>query len=269
MKDILDLDIFSQNILTYGAPGTYKSRAVIGYTEKYPGKILFVQTEPGMCSPMSDPAFRSSAIVKRPDSYDDVKILKYGVESWVNKTVNPQAKKFGLKEVDLSEVNLFVLDSITHLGEIVKQHVMKVNPPKNPHGIPEMKQWMMMAELIRQICQGIENSPLRCYLTGQHDLREEPASGGEEGAAIFLPDVPTKQRFRIMYDVDWVFYSFMMNGTPKIRTEHGTNSYAKSRGILLPKIMDFNLADMFGLIEDELAKQDKAFEIYQKDHPDA
>ena len=176
------------------------------------------------------------------------------------------AAKAGEKEVDFSKIDLFVLDSITHLGELVKKEVMTKYPPTNKMGIPERQQWMMMGELIRQIMQGIENSEVRCYITGQQDLREEPAAGKGEGVALFLPDVQTKQRMRIMYDVDWMFYSFIMNGKPKVRTKHTNSTYSKTRGIELDAVLDFDLAAMFNLIVAKLQKNEEEFQQYLKEH---
>lgn len=218
------------NLVVYGPPGSGKSYAITTFRH---GKILVLQTEPGMISALQDDDFKArvdsgEVVVLRVESWKDIDDVRFGLATWVEKHVA------GFKP------DLVVVDSISWVADYAKDWVLRSYPPKNVMKVPELQQWMMIAELMRQFIQAVVRSECAVYFVAQADMREV----GEPGAAttMWVPGIPGKYATKIGHDVDVVFFSRRReDGTFVLDTFQSASRVAKVRGFDPARTIPFDL----------------------------
>lgn len=255
-RSIKTLDISSFNVLVYGKAGTGKSYAPV----TFPGKILLLQTEPGVCSAMEDKDFRRRATVCRLDEWEDLKELRFGLDPWITWWNRLAKKDDAMDEIEENNFDLLVLDSITWVTQICLEYGLSKYPPSNKYGTPEIAHYMMARERVRQIMSGILPEPIPTYITAQAEVKDLGEPVGT--ISMFLPSAVGKDRMALAYNVDYVFWSMTKSkkGGDKgerefvLETQDTGIHLGKTRGIHIPRTIPFDLGEVFTTLKEAAAK---------------
>lgn len=223
MKVVTDQSGTMPNILVYGPAGTGKSMAPVTFS----GKTLLLQFEPGLIAALSDQVAKSRITAVRIESWKDISSLRKGVEPWLAENkLDP-------------EFDLLMLDSATELQEMALRAILQEFPSKQKDGLPEQQHYGMLRERMRQVLYAASHSRYGLYVTCQALLQD--VGPKDNATTIWLASLIGKLKSEIKHMFDWQFFSRKMNGKFELITEETADSFGKSRGVTLPRVVPFNL----------------------------
>lgn len=213
----------------YGPPGSGKSRAI----GTWPSKALILQTEPGRISAFEIPGADKHISVVKAESWDDVTDIRRGLGAWLTRH----------KIVD--DFDLIAVDSLTVLADLCKASVVREYPPKSVasirEGIPELQQWMMIVERMRQVMTALINSGKACWLICQAVVKEMGPESNPQ--SLWLPRLPGELRTALPYMVDLFFWAQVSVGKYEVVTQGSALAMGKTRGIAdVPRVLPLDLA---------------------------
>lgn len=209
--------------VAYGLAGTGKSRAI----GTWPGKALILQTEPGRISAFEVPGAKERITVIKAETWDDINDLRRGLPAWL--------QRHKLED----NFDLFCIDSLSVLAELCKAQVVKDFPPKaNKEGIPELQQWMMIVERMRQVIVAAINCNKAVWLICQAVVKE---MGPESNpVSLWLPRLPGELRTALSYMVDLFFWTRVNGEKFEAVTQDTATSLGKHRGDI-PRVLPLDL----------------------------
>lgn len=225
-----------KNFLLYGPAGSGKSFSL----RTLAGKVLIVQTEPGIVSALEDPAFRArveagEAVVLQAETWADVSPLRLGLQPFL------QAAKLADFKPDA-----VALDSITWLAELAKEDIMRSYPSKT--GLPEIQQWQLITENTKLVVRSLLRAPVTCILIAQADCRDVEEPTGT--TTMWVPGMPGRYSTRIAHDIDVVLFSRRtLDGSFVADTAASGAKIAKVRGKELPKTVPLDFSEILRLLE--------------------
>lgn len=223
------------NLLVYGEPGTWKSRALTTFTK---GRILLLQSEPGIITPMTFEGFSERADVFAVEDWKDFSDLRKNPERWLK-----------ANKINLSDYGLIALDGVTELLTPVKKWILQQYPTKAGDRL-DRGTWGLLREEIRGFCLALCKLPIRVYVTAQLYLGEVESVEEQKIIQMFLPATVGAFRLGSGHLFDFVMRSRVdIKGRPWLQTKTIGNIIAKTRGVDIPKEVPFNLDDLYDLIE--------------------
>lgn len=259
-EEITGLMTNGLSIAVYGPTNSGKSHAVTTYTT---GKQLFLQTEPGVCTPAMDPDWLARARAIKLTEYRDVEMLAYGVDDWI-KDWNRRTKITGMAPIE-DEFDLVTVDSSTWLQRIVTTQVVKDYPSKveKREGIPTQQAWGMISIRMLNILNGLCKSRQRVYVTIQQEIKTiniKKSKDDEDSDSydMFIPNLVGKQKTNITHDFDWLFYSYSRRQKGKLALgfyvddRSGPTHIAKIRGMNPIGEQEFNLDKIFARLAESI-----------------
>lgn len=234
MKIVTDQSDTLPNILVYGPAGTGKSMAPVTFS----GKTLLLQLEPGLVAALTDEAAKKRLTAIRIEDWKDISEIRRGVPEW-------------LKKNNISEdFDLLMIDSVTELQEMALRSILKEFPSKQKDGLPEQQHYGMLRERVRQVLYAISHSTYGTYVTCQALLQDVGTKDNIQ--TIWMASLIGKLKSEIKHLFDWQFFSRKMNGKFELITEETADSFGKSRGVNLPRVVPFNLDELFKLWKDSI-----------------
>lgn len=214
------------NILVYGPPGTGKSMAPVTFS----GRTLILHTEPGLVAALIDKEASQRIRAVRVETWDDIQGIRKGLTTW-------------LKENKLGdEFDLIMLDSITELQEMALKAILRDFPSKQKDGLPEQQHYGMLRERMRQVLYALTHSPFGVYVTAQALLQDIGTKDSPH--TMWVASLIGKTKNEIKHLFDWEFFSRKLNNKFELVTEETADSFGKSRGVTLPRVVPFNLDEL-------------------------
>jgi len=256
---ITSLSTNALSIAVYGQPNSGKSHAVTTYTK---GKQLFLQTEPGICTPARDPEWLKRTTAIKLTDYRDLEMLAYGVDDWI-KDWNRRTKVTGMQPIE-DEFDLVSLDSATWAQRLVMEQVLKDYPSKKAsrQGIPDQQNWGMISVRMLNILNGLCKSRQRIYVTVQKKAQTFTSKAGEEDSFdMFVPNLVGQQKDNITHDFDWIFWSYTKRVKGKLQLQFFVDDrpsamyYAKIRGVDPMGEQEFNLDTIFNRLAETVTEK--------------
>lgn len=229
---------FKPNIFVYGASGTGKSTAI----RTCAARVLIIQTEPGVCTPLSRaldatvPCVAEIVAVVRPRSWQDIRGLTSGVTGWLKSNKLP------------TEFDILMLDSLTELELLAKADSLTTNPPRgNSDNIPEIANFNMIMERVRQTIYALSASPYGTYVTCQAAVKDIGPEANRQN--LWTPALVGEHKYTITHKFDMVFYSYLEGQTPHVRACNTAITLGKTRGIPIKSKLPFSFSDIQKLWE--------------------
>jgi len=167
----------------------------------------------------------------RVEGWDDVQGIRKGMEKWL------QENKLG------TDYDMIMLDSVTELQEMALKAILRDFPSKQKDGLPEQQHYGMLRERMRQILYALTQSKFGVYVTAQAMLVDIGTKDSPQ--TMWLASLIGKTKNEIKHLFDWEFFSRKLNNKFELVTEETTDSFGKSRGVTLPRIVPFNLDELF------------------------